>query len=238
MAIRQKETLFGPLGLWEGIKEAQGFFLFTFLLAEKSLLQGLARRWMAHALKKPPTPGKHKLERGPDIVGEGVVQILDKRSLWVWPGWSWPGAPDYTLEFDGVAGGQEATRHRSLGVLQKDWLSVDPQDTCGCVMPSWGTQMESGWPLQGLPDHMGLGFVSRQCRIVITRRRPQDCRGITSVAGFSHHHASFLNQVSPASSTKKAPDCAHLEEVPREVCLLSTMLNTGRCIWAWEALHW
>ena len=50
VAIRQKETLFGPLGLWEGIKEAQGFFLFTFFLAEKSLLQGLARRWMAPAL--------------------------------------------------------------------------------------------------------------------------------------------------------------------------------------------
>lgn len=52
---------------------------------------------MAHALKKSQTPGKHKLERGPDIVGEGVVQILDKRSLWVLLGWSWPGAPDYTL---------------------------------------------------------------------------------------------------------------------------------------------
>lgn len=68
---------------------------------------------MAYALKKPQTPGKHKLERGPDIVGEGVVQILDKRSLWVLLGWSWPRAPDYTLEFDGVAGGQEAARPRS-----------------------------------------------------------------------------------------------------------------------------
>ena len=76
-------------------------------------MQDLAGRWVAHALKKPQTPGRHKLERGPGIVGEDVVQILDKRSLWVWPGWSWPGAADHTLEFDGVAGGQEAARHRS-----------------------------------------------------------------------------------------------------------------------------
>ena len=122
------------------------------------------------------------------------------------------------------------------GVLQKDWLSVDPQDTCGCVMASRGTQRESGWPLQGPSDHMGLGFVSRQCRIVITRRRPRDCRGITSVAGFSHHHASFLNQVSPASSPKKAPDCAHLEEVLREVWLLSTMLTQEGASGHWR--HW
>lgn len=68
---------------------------------------------MVYALKKSQTPGKHKLERGPDMVGEDVVQTLDKRSLWVCPGWSWPGAADHTLEFDGVAGGHEAARHRS-----------------------------------------------------------------------------------------------------------------------------
>lgn len=64
---------------------------------------------------------------------------------------------------------QGCKAHEPCGVLQKEWLSVDPQDTGGYVTVAEGLQRESGCPCRDLQ-------ITRACGFCVKRLQNGDCQ--------------------------------------------------------------